>query len=157
MTVHEDKDRLSLYSLTAADSHRSQHGGLLVRESPPAAPPDEQLLFTRYRPTVTHVVHFMRGCFHSNHPVPAGSSRASCFRFEIDGTQVGWIPPHVAPLLTRYPEVFSPPHTGAVSLSPSLDSYGTRSEAVDAVLQTLRQEESLTCLKGWRDEVRPSA
>lgn len=25
---------------------------------------------------------------------------------------------------------------------------------MDAVLQSLRQEDSLTCLKGWRDEVR---
>lgn len=72
----------------------------------------------------------------------------------IDGAQVGWIPPHVASLLTRHPEVFSPPQYGAVSLCPSLDSYGARSEAVEAVLQTLRQEGSLTCLKGWRDEVR---
>ncbi|XP_044068776.1 thiamin pyrophosphokinase 2 [Siniperca chuatsi] len=81
-----------------------------------------------------------------------GSSRTSCFRFEIAGAQVGWIPPHVASLLTRFPEVFSPPHGGAVAPCPSLDSYGRRSEAVDAVLQTLRQEGSLACLKGWRDE-----
>ncbi|XP_026223098.1 thiamin pyrophosphokinase 2 [Anabas testudineus] len=82
----------------------------------------------------------------------AGSCRANCFRFEIDGAQVGWIPPRVAPLLTQYPDVFTPPHGGAVSLVHSLDSYETRSEAVDAVLQTVRQEDSLTCLKGWRDE-----
>ncbi|XP_031732794.1 thiamine pyrophosphokinase 2 [Anarrhichthys ocellatus] len=81
-----------------------------------------------------------------------GSCRSKCWRFEINEAQVGWIPPHVASLLTRYPEVFSPPHGGAVSLCRSLDSYEKRSEAVDAVLQTLRQESSLTCLKGWRDE-----
>ncbi|XP_071331215.1 thiamin pyrophosphokinase 2 [Trachinotus anak] len=81
-----------------------------------------------------------------------GSCRAACSRFEIDGAQVGWIPPHVAAMLARYPEVFRPPHGGAVSLSPGLDSHERRSEAVDAVLQTLRQEGSLTCLKGWRDE-----
>uniref|UniRef100_A0A3B4TAI9 Thiamin pyrophosphokinase 2 n=1 Tax=Seriola dumerili TaxID=41447 RepID=A0A3B4TAI9_SERDU len=81
-----------------------------------------------------------------------GSGRAACYRFEIDGAQVGWIPPDVASLLTRYPEVFSPPQGGAVSLCRSLDSYGKRSEAVDAVLQTLRQDSSLTCLRGWRDE-----
>ncbi|GAA6232861.1 nudix hydrolase 20, chloroplastic-like [Lates japonicus] len=81
-----------------------------------------------------------------------GSCRANCYRFEIDGTQVGWISPHVASLLTRYPDVFSPPHGGAVSLCHGLDSYRKRSEAVDAVLQTLRQESSLFCLKGWRDE-----
>ncbi|XP_008293953.1 thiamine pyrophosphokinase 2 [Stegastes partitus] len=80
------------------------------------------------------------------------SCRASCLRFEIDGTQVGWIPPQVAPLLTRYPEVFEPPHGGAVSLCRSLDSYGRRSEAVDGALQALRQEPSLSCLRGWRDE-----
>ncbi|XP_041801585.1 thiamin pyrophosphokinase 2 [Chelmon rostratus] len=81
-----------------------------------------------------------------------GSCRASCFRFEIDQAQVGWIPTHVAPLLTRYPEVFSPPHDGAVSLCSRLNSHERRSEAVDAVLQAMRQEGSLSCLKGWRDE-----
>ncbi|XP_069581314.1 thiamin pyrophosphokinase 2 [Brachyistius frenatus] len=85
--------------------------------------------------------------FHS-----AGSCRPSCLRFEVDGAQVGWIPPHVAPLLTRYPEVFCPPRGGAVCLSPGLDSYGRRSEAVDGVLQNLRQEGTLSCLRGWRDE-----
>ncbi|XP_038577559.1 thiamin pyrophosphokinase 2 isoform X4 [Micropterus salmoides] len=82
-----------------------------------------------------------------------GSCRAHCLRFEVDGAQVGWIPPHVAPLLTRYPDVFSPPRGGAVALCPGLDTYGRRSEAVDAVLQTLRQEDFLTCLRGWRDEL----
>ena len=86
--------------------------------------------------------------------VPTDSGRADCFRFEIDGAQVGWIPPGVATLLTRYSEVFCPTRGGAVSLCHSLDTYRKRSEAVDAVLQSLRQEESLTCLKGWRDEVR---
>ncbi|XP_068589128.1 thiamin pyrophosphokinase 2 isoform X2 [Cebidichthys violaceus] len=81
-----------------------------------------------------------------------GSCRSKCWRFEINEAEVGWIHPHVASLLTRYLEVFSPPHGGAVSLCRSLDSYEKRSEAVDAVLQTLRQESSLTCLKGWRDE-----
>ncbi|XP_058498351.1 thiamin pyrophosphokinase 2 [Solea solea] len=83
----------------------------------------------------------------------ADSCRTVCSRFEINGVHVGWIPPHVTTLLARYPDVFSPPHGGAVSLRPSLDSYERRSEAVDAVLQTLRQEEeSLSCLRGWRDE-----
>ncbi|XP_034551522.1 thiamin pyrophosphokinase 2 [Notolabrus celidotus] len=81
-----------------------------------------------------------------------GSCRATCFRFEIEGAQVGWIPPHVAPLLARYPRVFSPPQGGAVSLCSSLDSYEKRSEAVDGVLQTLRKEENLVFLKGWRNE-----
>ncbi|XP_029012809.1 thiamin pyrophosphokinase 2 isoform X2 [Betta splendens] len=81
-----------------------------------------------------------------------GSRRAKCFRFEIDGAHVGWIPPRVAPLLTRYPDVFTPPDGGAVSLVPRLESCEERSEAVDAVLRALRQEGSLSCLKGWRDE-----
>uniref|UniRef100_A0A3Q2VQH3 Thiamin pyrophosphokinase 2 n=1 Tax=Haplochromis burtoni TaxID=8153 RepID=A0A3Q2VQH3_HAPBU len=81
-----------------------------------------------------------------------GSCRSSCFRFEIEGAQVGWIPPHVASLLARYPDVFSPPHQGAVTLCHGLDSYEKRSEAVSHVLQALRKEPSLTCLKGWRDE-----
>ncbi|CAJ1055235.1 nudix hydrolase 20%2C chloroplastic-like [Xyrichtys novacula] len=82
----------------------------------------------------------------------AGSCRAHCLRFEIGGAQVGWIPPHVAPLLAQYPQVFDPPQGGVVSLCSSLDSYEKRSEAVDEVLQSLRKEESLTFLKGWRNE-----
>ncbi|KAM6924686.1 thiamine pyrophosphokinase 2 [Xenentodon cancila] len=82
----------------------------------------------------------------------AGSGRAACSRFEITGAQVGWIPPHVASLLSRHPQVFSPPRGGAVTLNPALDTYERRSEAVDAVLQSLRREERLTCLGGWRDE-----
>ncbi|XP_059190144.1 thiamin pyrophosphokinase 2 [Centropristis striata] len=82
-----------------------------------------------------------------------GSCRDQCFRFEINGAQVGWIPPHVASVLTRFPEVFAPPHGGAVSLRGGLDSHSSRSEAVDSLLQTLRlEEESPSCLKGWRDE-----
>ncbi|KAK5609895.1 hypothetical protein CRENBAI_013540 [Crenichthys baileyi] len=82
----------------------------------------------------------------------AGSCRSSCFKFEIDGVQVGWIPSHVASLITRHTDVFLPPQEGVVSLCPRLDCYERRSEAVNEVLQTLRQESSLTCLKGWRDE-----
>ncbi|KAJ4934528.1 hypothetical protein JOQ06_007321 [Pogonophryne albipinna] len=81
-----------------------------------------------------------------------GSCRASCFRFEINGAQVGWIPPQLTPLLSRFPDVFSLPQGGAVSLRPSLDSPRKRTEAVDAVLRTLRQEGTFSCLKGWRDE-----
>ncbi|XP_056130043.1 thiamin pyrophosphokinase 2 [Lampris incognitus] len=81
-----------------------------------------------------------------------GSSRATCLRFEIAGAQIGWIPPHVASVLKGYPGVFNRPHGGAISLCHNLDSYGSRSEAVDNVLQTLRKGRSLACLKGWRDE-----
>ncbi|XP_076023082.1 thiamine pyrophosphokinase 2 [Genypterus blacodes] len=81
-----------------------------------------------------------------------GSSSAKYLRFEIAGEQVGWIPTKVASMLSSYPEWFSPPHQGAVSLNPSLDSYERRTEAVDAFLQTLRRESSLSCLRGWRDE-----
>lgn len=64
------------------------------------------------------------------------------------------MPSKVASILTHYSEVFNPPRDGAITLCQNLDSYSRRSEAVDAVLQTLRKEGSLTCLKGWRDEVR---
>ncbi|XP_040048350.2 thiamine pyrophosphokinase 2 isoform X2 [Gasterosteus aculeatus] len=81
-----------------------------------------------------------------------GSRRSECLRFEVNGAQVGWVPPHVASVLTRYPKVFCPPRRGALSLCPSWDSNETRSAAVDSVLRTERQGGSLTCLKGWRDE-----
>ncbi|MEQ2215840.1 hypothetical protein XENOCAPTIV_006673, partial [Xenoophorus captivus] len=95
------------------------------------------------------ILHLLR---RMNHFYSAGSCRSSCFKFEIDGVQVGWIPSHVASLITRHTDVFLPPQEGAVSLCPRLDCYERRSEAVNEVLQTLRQESSLTCLKGWRDE-----
>ncbi|XP_029975702.1 thiamine pyrophosphokinase 2 [Salarias fasciatus] len=82
----------------------------------------------------------------------AGSSRDRCFRFEVGGAQVGWVPPHVAPVLARYPDVFLPPQGAVVSLCPRLDTPKTRSEAVDGVLQDLRQQDGFTCLRGWRDE-----
>ncbi|KAM6977945.1 thiamine pyrophosphokinase 2 [Aplochiton taeniatus] len=81
-----------------------------------------------------------------------GSSKSKCFSFEIAGQQVGWIRPNVASILTRFPEVFNLPQGGAISLCQSLDSHESRSEAADAVLQTLRQEGSFSCLNGWRNE-----
>uniref|UniRef100_A0A3Q2Y345 DUF4743 domain-containing protein n=1 Tax=Hippocampus comes TaxID=109280 RepID=A0A3Q2Y345_HIPCM len=72
----------------------------------------------------------------------AGSGRANCLRFEVNGIKVGWIAPHVTALLARYGDVFQPPLGGALSLS----------EAVADVLSNLRRDPSLRCLKGWRDE-----
>lgn len=82
----------------------------------------------------------------------AGSRRGQCLRFEVDGVQVGWVPPPVASQLELYSEVFSVSPGGAVSLCPGLTSYQSRSEAVDEVLQTLRRRASFSCLRGWRDE-----
>ncbi|CAN9515950.1 unnamed protein product [Ophioblennius macclurei] len=83
----------------------------------------------------------------------AGSSRDSCFQFEVGGAQVGWVPSHVASVLAGYPDVFMPPQGAVVSLCPGLETPRTRSEAVDTVLQDLRQRDTFTCLRGWRDEM----
>ncbi|KAL2103300.1 hypothetical protein ACEWY4_000168 [Coilia grayii] len=80
-----------------------------------------------------------------------GSSLNSCMRFEVEGQQVGWVQPKIASLLGSFPDVFTS-HGGAISVNRSFDSYAKRSEAVDQVLQVLRKDESLTCLKGWRNE-----
>ncbi|XP_028848465.1 thiamine pyrophosphokinase 2 [Denticeps clupeoides] len=81
-----------------------------------------------------------------------GSSLERCLPFKVEGEQVGWLSPKVASsTLSRFPAVFRP-HGGAVSLAPSLDSYQKRSEAVDGVLQELREDETYACLKGWRHE-----
>nr|ACO09199.1 Nudix hydrolase 20, chloroplast precursor [Osmerus mordax] len=85
-------------------------------------------------------------------PTLFGSSCTTCLRFEVAGEQVGWVPSKVASILSHYSEVFNSPRDGAITLCQNLDSYSRRSEAVDAVLQTVRKEGSLTCLKGWRDE-----
>lgn len=128
----------------------------MVRESSAVAPPNEQLLFARYD---AHAAGIGRKLFRSvgwfgKFLLSSGSCRPSCLRFEVDGAHVGWIPPQVAALVSRHPEVFDPPRDGAVSLCGALDSYGKRSEAVDAVLQAVRRENRFTCLRGWRDEVR---
>ncbi|KAG7476987.1 hypothetical protein MATL_G00088640 [Megalops atlanticus] len=81
-----------------------------------------------------------------------GSSLVHCLRFEVEGVQVGWVPPKVASMLSSFPKVFTPPHGGAIALCPSLDSYRKRSEAVHSVLQTLWDMDSFTCLRGWREE-----
>ncbi|KAL1021137.1 hypothetical protein UPYG_G00009280 [Umbra pygmaea] len=85
--------------------------------------------------------------FHS--PV---STRSTCLRFELEGEQVGWVPSKVASILSKFPDIFSTPHRGAITLRENLDSYVKRSEAVDYVLQSLRNEGFLSVLKGWRNE-----
>ncbi|KAM9475285.1 thiamine pyrophosphokinase 2 [Clarias gariepinus] len=82
----------------------------------------------------------------------AGSSLKECLRFEVAGQQVGWIRPDVASVLRRYPDVFRTVG-GAIELSPALDSYERRTQAVEVMLQTLRQEAEFSCLKGWRNEM----
>ncbi|XP_068184343.1 thiamin pyrophosphokinase 2 [Antennarius striatus] len=81
-----------------------------------------------------------------------GSCRADFARFEISNAKVGWVHPRVSSLLTQYPDVFIRTQDGTVTVCDNLDSYTRRSEAVDDVLQALRQEGSLICLEGWRDE-----
>lgn len=83
----------------------------------------------------------------------AGSSLEKCLRFEIAGQHVGWIRPDVASVLHRFPDVFCTV-AGAIELCPTLDSYERRTQAVEVVLQVLREEAGFTCLKGWRNEVR---
>ncbi|XP_062855638.1 thiamin pyrophosphokinase 2 [Trichomycterus rosablanca] len=80
-----------------------------------------------------------------------GSSLEKCLRFEVAGQQVGWVPPHMVRVLQRYPGVFCTTG-GAVGICPALDSCERRTRAVEAVLQSLREEGALECLKGWRNE-----
>lgn len=87
------------------------------------------------------------------HSFIPGSSLESCLRFEVAGEQVGWIPPKVASILGRFPSVFRP-YGSAITFCSSVDTFESRSVAVDEVLQELRREASFTCLIGWRDEVR---
>ncbi len=82
-----------------------------------------------------------------------GSSLESCLRFEVAGEQVGWISPKVASILGRFPVVFRP-YGSTITFSSGLDTFESRSVAVDEVLLELRREATFTCLIGWRDEVR---
>lgn len=81
-----------------------------------------------------------------------GSLLPQCVKFELDGVHVGWIPPLVLPHIQAFSDVFRLTPGGAVSLSPRLNSYDERSEAVEAVLQTLRARQSFSVLDGWRSE-----
>uniref|UniRef100_A0A8C1RX40 Nudix hydrolase 24, chloroplastic-like n=1 Tax=Cyprinus carpio TaxID=7962 RepID=A0A8C1RX40_CYPCA len=80
-----------------------------------------------------------------------GSSLESCLRFEVAGEQVGWISPRVESILGRFPAVFRP-YGSTITFSSGLDTFESRSVAVDEVLQELRREATFTCLIGWRDE-----
>ncbi|XP_076841570.1 thiamine pyrophosphokinase 2 [Brachyhypopomus gauderio] len=80
-----------------------------------------------------------------------GSSLETCLRFVVAGVHVGWVTPNVASILARFPDVFWP-HRDAVTLVAALDSADRRSGALGAVLEQLRDEDSLTCLRGWRNE-----
>lgn len=95
------------------------------------------------------VLHLLR---RMNSFYSVGSRRSQCLPFEVEGVQVGWVPPLVASQLEPFVEVFSVSPGGAVTLSAKLSSYDTRSDAVDVVLQTLRRHASFSCLHGWRDE-----
>ncbi|CAB1336345.1 unnamed protein product [Coregonus sp. 'balchen'] len=97
--------------------------------------------------TTIHLSRSQHFCLY--HPC---SSRTTCHRFEVGGEQIVWVPCQVASIFSQFPEVFNPPHGGAITLRQNCDFYRRRSEAVDSVLQPLRREGSLTVLKGWRNE-----
>jgi len=113
-------------------------------------------MYSRCKETeITVLLHVLHVCIYltSVHYFIPGSSLESCLRFEVAGEQVGWISPKVASVLGRFPSVFRP-YGSSITFCSSVDTFESRSVAVDEVLQELRREASFTCLIGWRDEVR---
>lgn len=72
-------------------------------------------------------------------------------RFDVDGIRVGWVHRDFAPALASFPDVFSAGED-AVTLARGLDSYETRSRAVEAPLRALDRD---GWFPGWRDEPYP--
>ena len=74
--------------------------------------------------------------------------------FIVDDTIVGLIPPHVSLHLNQEPNVFMITES-FVKLNPQLKTPEDRSKAVSKVLQSFRDQEIFSCLKGWRNEEFP--
>ncbi|CAG9126967.1 hypothetical protein JYU34_016326 [Plutella xylostella] len=71
--------------------------------------------------------------------------------FIVAGHQVGLVRPDVTKHLQRFPEVFN--ITGkSVELNPAFRDYQERSSKVADVLESLRKENEICALKGWRNE-----
>eukprot|EP00435_Cladocopium_sp_Y103_P065679 s51_g27.t1 len=71
----------------------------------------------------------------------------------VAGESLGLVLPQAAKQLQRFPEVFEVTETSVELLAGN--SVETRSEAVAAVLQQLREEDAVPMLRGWRDEAWP--
>lgn len=81
----------------------------------------------------------------------SGLHQGKCKPFIVAGYQVGLIRPDVMKYLLRFPEVFR--ITGKyVELNPAFRNYKERTTRMADVLQTLRKDNEICALKGWRDE-----
>ncbi|XP_045764390.1 uncharacterized protein YJR142W [Maniola jurtina] len=81
----------------------------------------------------------------------SGLHQGICKPFMVAGHQVGLIRPDVLKYLQRFPEVFR--ITGKyVELNPAFRDYQERTSKVAEVLDSLRKENEICALKGWRDE-----
>lgn len=81
----------------------------------------------------------------------SGLHQGICKPFIVGGYQVGLIRPDVMKYLIKFPEVFR--ITGKyVELNPAFRDYKERTTKIADVLQSLRKENDICALKGWRDE-----
>ncbi|KPJ11315.1 Uncharacterized protein YJR142W [Papilio machaon] len=81
----------------------------------------------------------------------SGLHEGICKPFIVAGHQVGLIRPDVMKHLHRFPEVFII-NGKFVELNPAFRGYKERTSKVADVLLTLRKENEICALKGWRDE-----
>ena len=71
--------------------------------------------------------------------------------FYVNRVMIGMMKPEFAQILSNFPSVFQT-NCNEVSLSPNLDSYKDRTNAIATVLGQLRKQ---GLIPGWRDELYP--
>ncbi|XP_026730051.1 uncharacterized protein YJR142W [Trichoplusia ni] len=81
----------------------------------------------------------------------SGLHQGICKPFIVAGYQVGLVRPDVMKHLIRFPEVFRIT-SKYVELNPAFRDYKERTMQIADVLQSLRKENEICALKGWRDE-----
>ena len=72
-------------------------------------------------------------------------------QFYIMGRQIGLVRPEVEAELIHFPDVFHVTED-AIVLNPNLTTYEDRSEAIEAVLRSLRDKNLFVALKGDQDK-----
>ncbi|TRY75519.1 hypothetical protein TCAL_11207, partial [Tigriopus californicus] len=82
-----------------------------------------------------------------------------CRPLLCQNTQIGLIRKDVYEELRRFEDVFDFSRDDRVSIRDDLDSFESRTQAVDGVLRKIRDDCDFAALRGWRDEtydIRPN-
>ncbi|XP_059078536.1 uncharacterized protein LOC131876999 [Tigriopus californicus] len=88
-----------------------------------------------------------------------GFQTKECRPLLCQNTQIGLIRKDVYEELRRFEDVFDFSRDDRVSIRDDLDSFESRTQAVDGVLRKIRDDCDFAALRGWRDEtydIRPN-